>query len=298
VTFKTANIQEPTPAKRGSRAGDFAGDLPSLGLHLGEHGFNGGRDRDTKRFASSTFGAGEGKHTVLQVHAIQRNLRLTQSAPRSQGDFKADSHPFGHAIHSESFPGDLNLIIRKNGFNSADRAFFNSVIQKGNRIHFPKQSTLPVNPFDNLQILARLVASSLTAGRAEKALAPSQINFTIICRKRLQTYSFFINKPRKMTPAVSVINFCQRRNGMIFNQIINPFVAAIFSFFINSKSSGLGRCLRTMQGVFDSVAGALATPFSSRVFKTNKEPRAAAFLVRIRHGDNGNIRSVKRNNIQ
>ena len=292
MTFKSANIQQATPAKRGSRAGDFAGDLASLGFHLGKHGFDGGRDGDTKGFAGSTFGAWEGKHTVLQVHAIQRDLRLTQTAASSQGDLKADSHPFGHAFHSESLPGDFNLIIRKDGLNSTNRAFFNSVIQKGNRIHFSKQSTLPVNPFDNLQILARLVPPSLTAGRAGKALAPSQINFTIICRKCLQTYSFFINKPRKMTPAVSVINFCQSRNGMILNQIINPIVTTIFSLFINANSSGLGRCLRAVQGVVDSVSCAFTTPFSSRVFKSYKEPRAAAFLIRIRHGDNGNIYSV------
>ena len=292
MTFKPAYIQKATPAKRSSCARNLTSHLASLGLHLGEHGFDGGRDGNAKGFISTTLGAGEGEHTVLQIHAVERNLRLTQATARSQSDLKANSHPFRHTFNSESLPGDFNLIIRKNGFDACDRAFFNSVIQKGNRIHFSKQSTLPVNPFDNLQILARLVPSSLTAGRAGKALSPSQINFTIICRKCLQTYSFFINKPRKMTPAVSVINFCQRGNGMILDQIVNPIAAAVFSFFINSKSSGLGRCLGAVQGIVDSVAGALATPFSSRVFKTNKEPRAAAFLVRIRHGDNGNIRSV------
>ena len=292
MTFKPAYIQKATPAKRSSCAGDFAGDLASLGFHLGKHGLDGGRDRNAKGFTSATLGAGERKDAILEVDAFQGNLRLTQSAPRSQGNLKADSHPFGHALHGQSLPGDFNLIVRKNGFNSTDRAFFNSVIQKSNRIHFSKQSTLPVNPFDNLQILARLVPSSLAAGRPGKALAPSQINFTIICRKRLQTYSFFINKPRKMTPAVSVINFRQRGNGMIFNQIINPFVATIFSLFVNSKSSGLGRCLRAMKRVVDSVAGAFRTPLASWIFEPNKEPRTTLFYVGISQGDNGNIRLV------
>ena len=290
--FKPANIQQATPAKRGSRSGDFAGDFASLGFHLGEHRFDGGRNGDAKGFSRPTLGAGKGKHTIFQIHAIERNLCLTKATARSQSNLKTDSHPFGHTFNSESLPGDFNLIIRKDGFDACDRPPLNSVIQKGNRIHFSEQSTLPVNPFNNLQILARLISPSLTARGAGKALAPSQINFTIICRKRLQTYSFFINKPRKMTPAVSVINFCQRGNGMIFDQIINPFVAAIFSLFINAKSSGLGRCLGAVQGVVDSVASAFTTPFSSRVFKSYKEPRAAAFLVRIRHGDNGNIYSV------
>ena len=292
MTFKPAYIQKATPAKRSSCAGDFAGDLASLGFHLGKHGLDGGRDRNAKGFTSATLGAGERKDAILEVDAFQGNLRLTQSAPRSQGNLKADSHPFGHALHGQSLPGDFNLIVRKNGFNSTDRAFFNSVIQKSNRIHFSKQSTLPVNPFDNLQILARLVPSSLTSGRAGKALAPSQINFTIICRKCLQTYSFFINKPRKMTPAVSVINFRQRRNGMIFNQIINPFVAAIFSFFINAKSSGLGRCLGAVQGVVDSVSRAFSAPLAGRIFKTNVEPRIAFLNVGIGHSYKGNIWAV------
>jgi len=292
VTFKPANIEEPTPAKRSLRAGNLTSHLASLGLHLGQHGFDSGRDRNAKGFTNATLGAWERKDAVLQVHAIQRNLRLTEATARSQGDLKTYPHPFGHALHGQSLSGDFNLIIRKNGFNSTNRAFFNSVIQKGNRIHLAQQSALAVNPFKNLQILARLVASSVTAGRAWEGLAPLQINFTIGGRKRLQGYFLFDNKSHKMTPAIPVIHFCQRGNGMILDQILNPIVAAIRSLFIHSNSSCLGRCLGAMQGIVDSVAGALATPFSSRVFKTNKEPRAAAFLVRIRHGDNGNIYSI------
>ena len=292
MTFKTANIEQPTPAKRGSRAGNDASYLPSLGLHSGQHGFNSGWYGNAEGFTSSAFGGRESQHTVFQVDAFQRNLRLSQSAPRCQGDFKADSHPFGHAFHGQSLPGDFNLIIRKDGFNAGNRAPFNSVIQKGDRVHLSEQSALPVNPFKNLQILARLVTSSLSARGAREVLSPSQINFTIICRKRLQTYFFFTNKTSKMTPAVPVIHFCQRGNGMILDQFLNPIVAAIHSLFVYANSGSLGRCLRTMQGIIDSVAGALAAPFSSRVFKTNKEPRAAAFLVRIRHGDNGNISLV------
>ena len=292
MTLKAAYIQEPTPAKRSSRAGDDTSDLASIGFHSGQHRFDGGWDGNAKRFTRATLGAGERKDAILEIHAIQRDLSLTQSAPRSQSDFKADSHPFGHTFDGQGFPGDFNLIIRKDGFNAGDRPPLNSVIQQSNRIHFSKQSALAVNPFKNLQILACLVPSGLTAGGAGKALAPLQINFTIGWRKRLQGYFFFDNKTRKMTPAISVVNFCQRGNGMIFNQIMNPVVAVIRSLFVHSNSGGLGRCLGAMQRVVDSVAGALATPFSSRVFKTNKEPRAAAFLVRIRHGDNGNIRSV------
>ena len=289
MTFKPANIQEPTPAKRGAYVGNLAGDLAALGLHLRKHGFDGGRDGDTKGFAGSTFGAGEGKHTVLQVHAIQRDLRLTEATARSQSDLKTYPHPLGHAFNRQGLPGDFNFIVRKDRFNTGYRPPFNSVIQKGNGVHFAQQSALAMDPFEDLQILAGLVASSLTSGRAGKALAPSQINLTIICRKRLQGYFSFDNKSHKMTPAVPIIHFCQSRNGMILNQIINPIVATIFSFFINAKSSCVSRCLCAMQSIVDSVAGAFCTPFSSRVFKTYKEPRAAAFLVRIRHGYIGNI---------
>ena len=292
MTLKPANIEQATPAKRSSCAGHLASDLASLGLHSGQHRFNGGRDRDAEGFTSATLGAGERKDAVFQIHAVERDLRLAEATARSQGDLKADSHPFGHPFDGQGFPGDFNLIVRKNGFNSTDRAFFNSVIQKSNRIHFSKQSTLPVNPFDNLQVLARLVPPSLTARGAGKALAPSQINFTIICRKRLQTYSFFINKPRKMTPAVSVINFCQRGNGMIFDQILNPIVATIRSLFVHSNSGGLGRCLGAVKGIVDSVAGAFRAPLAGRIFKTNVEPRIAFLNVGIGHSYKGNIWAV------
>jgi hypothetical protein len=289
VTLKPANIQEPTPAKRGSRAGNFASDLAALGLHSSQHGFDGGRDGNGEGFAGATLGAGEGKDAILQIHTLKRDLCLSQATASSQGNLKADFHPFGHTFHSQSLPGDFNFIVRKDGFNAGYRASFNSVIQKGDRVHFAQQSALAVDPLKNLQVLAGLVPSSLTAGRAGKALTPLQINFTIGWRKRLQGYFFLTNKSRQMTPRISVINFCQRANGVIFNQIINPVLATIFSLFVNAKSSCVSRCLCTMKGVVDSVAGAFATPFSSRVFKTYKEPRAAAFLVRIRHGDNGNI---------
>jgi len=292
VTFKPANIQQATPAKRGSRAGDFTGDLAALGLHSSQHGFDGGRDGNAKGFTSPTLGGRESQHAVFQIHAIQRDLRLTQSAPRSQGNLKADFHPFRHAFNCQSLPGDFNFIVRKDWLNAGYRASFNSVIQKGNGVHFAQQSALAVDPLQNLQILAGLVPSSLAAGRAWEALTPSQINLTIICRKRLQDYFFFDNKSRKMTPAISVINFCQRGNGVIFNQIINPIVATIRSLFINANSSSFSRCLCAMQRVIDSVAGAFRTPLASWIFEPNKEPRTTLFNVGISQGDNGNIRLV------
>ena len=292
MTFKPANIQQATPAKRGSRAGDDASDLASLSLHSGEHGFDCGRDWNAKGFASSALGAGEGKHTVFQVHAIQGNLRLSQSAPRGQGNLEANSHPFGHAFHGQGFPGDFNFIIRKHGFNAGDRPPLNSVIQKSDRIHLAQQSALAVNPFKNLQILAGLVPARLAAGRAREALTPLQINFTIGWRKRLQSYFFLTNKTSKMTPAIPVIHFCQRGNWMIFDQIINPIAAAIFALLINAKSGGLGRCLCAVQGVVDSVAGAFSAPFAGGIFETNVEPRIAFLNVGIGHSYKGNIYSV------
>ena len=287
--FKPANIEQATPAKRGSRAGHFASNLASLGFHSGQHGFNGGRDGNAEGFASSTLGGWESQHTVFQVHAIQRYLRFSQAAARSQGDLKADSHPFGHAFHSQSLPGDFNFIIRKDGFNAGDRPPLNSVIQKSDRIHLSKQSALAVNPLKNLQILAGLVTTSLAAGRARQALTPSQINFTIGCRKRLQGYFFLTNKTSKMTPAIPVIHFCQRGNGMIFDQIINPIAAAIFALLINAKSGGLGRCLGTVKRVVDSVSRAFSAPLSGGIFETNVEPRIAFLNVGIGHSYKGNI---------
>jgi hypothetical protein len=292
MTFKPANIQEPTPAKRGSRAGHFASDLAALGLHSSQHGFDGGRDGNTEGFASATLRAGESKDAILQIHAIEWNLCFTEATARSQGDLKADSHPFRHTFYSQSLPSNFNFIIRKNWFNAGYRASFNSVIQKRNGVHFAQQSALAVDPLKNLQILAGLVPSSLAAGRAGKALAPSQINLTIICRKRLQGYFFFDNKSHKMTPAISVINFCQRANGVIFNQIINPVVAVIRSLFVHSNSCGFSRCLRAMQSIVRSVAGAFRTPLASWIFEPNKEPRTTLFNVGISQGDNGNIRLI------
>ena len=292
MTLKTAYIQKATPAKRGSRAGDFASDLAALGLHSGEHGFNGGRYGNGERLAGPAFGSREGQHTIFKIHAIQGNLRFPQTAAGGQGDLKADSHPFRHTFHGKSLPYDFNLIIRKDRFDAVDRPPFNSVIQQGDRVHLSEQSSLAMNPLEDLQILAGLVPSSLTAGRAGQALAPFQINFAVNSGKNLQGYFFFDNKTRKMTPAIPIVNFCQRGNGMIFDQIINPVVAVIRSLFVHSNSGGLGRCLRAMQCVVDSVAGAFCTPLSSWIFEPNKEPRTPLFNVGISQGDNGNIRLV------
>jgi len=292
VQFKPANIQEPTPAKRSSRARNFTSDLAAFGLHSSQHGFDGGRDGNAKRFAGATLGAGEGKDAILQIHTLKRDLCLSQATARSQGDLKADSHPFGHAFHGQSLPGNFYFIVRKDRFNAGYRPPFNLVIQKSDGIHFAQQSSLAVNPFKNLQILAGLVASSLAARGAGKALAPLQINFTIKWRKALTGNFFFNNKSQKMTPAISVINFCQRANGVIFNQIINPVVATIFSLFVNAKSSCVSRCLCAMQSIVDSVAGAFTTPLACWIFEPNKEPRTPLFNIGISQGDNGNIRLV------
>jgi len=292
VTFKTANIQQPTPAKRGSRAGDFASDLAALGLHSGQHGFDGGRDGDAKRFAGSALGAGKRKNAIFQIHAVERDLGLSQAAAGGQGNLKADSHPFGHTFDGQGFPSDFNFIVRKNRFDAVNWPPLNSVIKKGNGVHLSEQSALTVNPFQDLQILAGLVPSSLAAGRAWKALAPLQINFAIGWRKRLQGYFFFDNKTRKMTPAIPVVNFCQRGNGVILNQIMNPVVAVIRSLFVHSNSGGLGRCLGAMQRVVDAVTGAFRAPLAGRIFETNVEPRIAFLNVGIGHSYKGNICSV------
>lgn len=179
MALKTAYIQKPTPAKRGSRARDFASDLSALGLHLGQHGFNGGRDGNGERLAGSALGARESQDAIFQIHTVQGDLRLPQAAAGGQGDLKADSHPFRGTWNGESLSHDLNLILRKDRFNPSDRRPLNSVIEQGDRVHLSKESALAVNPLKYLQILAGLVPSSLAAGRAGKALAPFQINFTI-----------------------------------------------------------------------------------------------------------------------
>ena len=292
MTFKTANIQKATPAKRGSRAGDFASDLASIGLHFGQHRFDGGRDGNTERFARATLGSRESQHTIFQVYAIQRDLGLAQAAAGGQCDLKADSHPFGYTLHAESLSNDFDLILRKNRFDACDRASFNSVIEKGDGVHLSEQSALAMNPLQQLQIRTRLVASSLTARSAWEALTPSQINFTIISGKRLQGNFFLTNKSRQMTPAIHVINFCQRRNGVIFNQIIDPLVAAISALFVYADSSSLGRCLRAVERIVDSVAGGFTAPLTRWIFRAYKEPRTSPFNVRISQGIKGNIYSV------
>ena len=292
MTFKTANIQKATPAKRCSRAGDFASDLASIGLHVGQHGFDGGWDGNTERFARATLGSRESQHTIFQVYAIQRDLGLSQAAAGGQGDLKADPHPFGHTLHAESLPNDFDLILRKDRFDACDRASFNSVIEKGDGVHLSKQSALAMNPLQQLQIRTRLVASSLTARRAWEALTPSQINFTIISGKRLQGNFFLTNKSRQMTPAIHVINFCQRRNGVIFNQIIDPLVAEISALFVYTDSSSLSRCLGAVERIIDSVAGGFTAPLTRWIFRANKEPRTSPFNVRISQGIKGNIYSV------
>ena len=292
MTFKTANIQQPTPAKRSSSSGDFASDLAALGFHSGEHGFDGGRDGDAERFAGSALGGRESQHTIFQVHAVERDLGLAEAAAGCQGDLETDFHPLWNTFNGESFPGDFNLIIRKDRFDAVDRPPLNSVIEQSNRVHLSKQSALAVNPFKNLQILAGLVPSGLTAGRTGKALAPFQINFTIRWRKNLQGNFFLTNKTSKMTPAIPVINFCQRGNGMIFDQIINPVVAVVRSLFVHSNSGGLGRCLGAMQRVVDAVTGAFSAPFAGRIFETNVKPRIAFLNVGIGHSYKGNIYSV------
>jgi len=292
MRLKAANIQEAAPAQGRSCAGHLTRQLAALRLHESKHRLNGGRDGDREGLAASTLGAGESHDAVLKINAGQGDLGLTEPATGGQGDLKADLHPLRHRIHREGTPDDFNLIVRKDGFYPFNGAALNSVIQQGHGIHLSQQAPLAVNPFKNLQVLARLVPSCLSARRAGEALAPSQINFAISARKRLQTDFLLTNKSRQMTPAISVINFGERGNGVIFNQILNPIASAIFSLFTHTNSGGLGRCLGAVKGIVDSIAGAFGTPLAVRGFEPDKEPWTAFFNVRISHGYSGNIYSV------
>jgi len=292
MVLKSTDIQKPAPAQGRSGARHLTRQLAALCLHAGQHRLNGGRDGNREGLAGSALGAGESHHAVFQIDARQGDLGFTQPATGGQGDLKADPHPLRNGIHSKGTPDDFYLIIRKDRFYSFNRAALNPVIQQGNRIHLSKQSALAVNPLKYFQILARLVPSGLAAGRAWKALAPAQINFTISTRKRLQGNFLLSNKTSKMTPAVSVINFCERGNGMILDQILHPIAAAVFSLFVHPKSGGLLGCLGAVKRVVDSVTGAFCAPLAIWGFKSNKEPWTSFFNIRIGHGDSGNIYSV------
>jgi len=292
MRLKTANIQEPAPAQGRSSAGHLTRQLAALGLHASQHRLNGSRDGNGEGLAGSTLGAGEGHHAVFYIHAGKGDLGFAQPAAGGQGDLKADLHPLRNGIDRESTPDYFNLIVRKDRFYSFDRAALNSVIQQGNGIHLSKQSALAVNPFKYFQILARLVPSGLAAGRAGKALAPAQINFTISTRKRLQGNFLFTNKSRQMTPAIPVVNFCERGNGMILDQILHPIAATVFSLFVHAKSGGLLGCLGAVKRVVYSVACAFGAPLAVWGFKSNKEPWTSFFNVRIGHGDSGNIYAI------
>ena len=79
---------------------------------------------------------------------------------------------------------------------------------------------------------------------------------------------------------------------MIFNQIIDPLVAAISALFVYADSSSLGRCLRAVERIVDSVAGGFTAPLTRWIFRAYKEPRTSPFCVRISQGIKGNIYSV------
>ena len=292
MTFKPANIQQPTPTQGRPGAGNFTGKLTASRLHRRQHGLDGGRDRDAERLSGSALGAGKRQDPVFKINARKRDLRFTETTAGGQSNFKRNLHPFRDAFYGQSFPHNFYLIIRKDRFYAGDRAPFNSVIEQGNGVHLSKQSALTVNPFKNLQILARLVPAGLSTGRAGKVLAPFQINFAVVCRKCLQTYFFLINKSLKMFPRIQVINFCERGNGMILDQIIHPVVAAFRRVFMNAKSGSFRDCLGPVQGIVDAITGGLTAPLSVFVFVANEVPGGASFNVGKGHGHNGNIYSV------
>ena len=289
MTFKAANIKQPTPAQRRPGARNFTGNLTALRFHGVQHGLDSSRDRNAERLSGSAFGAGECQDPIFEINARKRDLRFTETAASGQSNLKGNLHPLRDAFYGQRFPYDFNLIIRKHGFNAGDRAPFNSVIEQGNGVHLSKQSALPMNPFKYLQVLACLVPAGLSAGRAGKVLAPFQINFAVISGKCLQTYFFLINKSLKMFPRIQVINFCKRGNGMILDQIVDPVVAAFRCVFMNAKSGSFRDCLGPVQGVIDAIAGGPTAPFAVFVFVANEVPRGASFYVGKGHGHNGNI---------
>lgn len=286
VLFKTQQIKKlsPVAADLGATSGPFKGMRPERGLYFGQHGQKAVRNGDGVRTAGSALGRGKRYGAGLQINAVKGDASFFEPTSSVQRNFKTDAHPFRNVWNGQR-PAYLgNVLIGENGL-TLNGGFAGAKINHGHGSHVAKQPALPVNPFQNLNVLQGLVAADKGSIGSGGADTPGNVIKGRGRGKILQNNSALGHKPAQVSPAVSVIYFGIGSNLMVVQKAGYPSGVRCSLVALSDRKSGrLLNRFCPVQGVVGSVTGGSGFPHSVSRFVSYVIPLAVGALVNTGHG--------------
>lgn len=286
VLFQPQQIKKfaPVATDLGTAAWPFKRVGARGAFHFGQHGQKTAGDGDGVGTARSTFGHGERDGAGLQIHAIKRDASFFQSASGVEGDFKANTHPFRNVGHGQSLSNSGNLLLGKDRLPLNGR-FAGSEIHHSHGSHVTKQPALPVDPFQNLDVLQGLVAAHKGSVGSGRCAAPGNVVQGRGRGKILQNDAALGHKSAQVSPRVAVVDFGIGGDLMIVQQPRHPAcVRCALVSLSDRKPSRLFNRFGSVQRVVRSVTGGLGFPHSFRSFESYVIPLAVSPLVNTGHG--------------
>jgi hypothetical protein len=285
MLFQTHQIKKPTPVAGdlGSGSRPLKGMRSGRGLKFGKQGQKAVRNRDGVGAAGSAFGLRKGHGASLKVNAGKGNPSFFHSAAGVVGNFKAGAHPVRDKAAGERFAASGNVILGKDWF-AMDGAFAGSEIHHGHAGHVAKQSALPVDPLQNLNVLQRLVTADKPASGARVGGTPSNV-FMGRCRAKIFDGDATVgHESNQVAPRVSVVDPSVGGDLVRFDKPLHPaqIISSLF-MLMDGQLSGLLGSSSAMQSVVRSVPGGLGFPLAILGFIPDPIPLAVRPFVNRRH---------------
>lgn len=283
---QSAQIKKLTPVTADfcAASGPLKSVRPGRGLHFGKHRQEALWDRNRVRPSRSAFGHGEGNGAGFKVNTVQRDSCFFEPASGMQGDFKADAHPVRNMRHGQGPSNSGNVLVGKYRF-SGNRRLAGSKINHGHGGHVAKQAALPVNPFQNLDVLQGLISPDVGSVGSGRGGAPRNVFHGRGGVKIGQHDTTFFHKSGEVSPRVAVVDFGVGRDLMIVKQAGDPScVGHSLIALANRKLGGLFNRFGAVKRVVGSVACGFGFPNAFSVFVSYPIPLAVASFKNRGHG--------------
>lgn len=282
---QTHQIKKPTPVAGdlGARSRPLKGMRSGRGFKFGKQGQKAVRNRDGVRAAGSAFGLRKGHGAGLKVNAGQGNPSFFHSAAGVVGNFKAGAHPVRDKAAAERFAASGNVILGKNRL-AMDGAFAGSEINHGHARHVAKQSALPVDPLQNLNVLQRLVTADKPTSGARVGGAPGDVFMGRGRGKIFNGNAAVGHKSNQVAPTVAVIDPSVAGDLMSFDKPIHPaqIISSLF-MLMDGQLGGLLGSSSAVQSVVRPVLGGLGFPLAILGFIPDPIPLAVRPFVNRSH---------------
>jgi hypothetical protein len=290
--MKTVNTQ-PQPIKKLTPevtgfGRDGAGHRLAVGFQFCKQIDEGGGDRDGEGHIGAAFGAGEGHRLGDQVHPVQRNGSLTESASSSQPYLETYSHPTGEHGRAQDSSNQGNLLRREGREGSDLGRVFDSVVVEGVRLQSAQQPALPLDPLHHFHVAAGLVSVDLVAGTVAVGIGgpsisatPGDVSLSGRWAKLAELQTVLRKEKLQPIPRVQVMGNRQMACRPIFDMIPNPAMVLVkFFLFVDAQLGRLSQRLGSVQLGINLPVGSFSLPDSVRFISDRVGLLARSFIYR------------------